>query len=60
MTLEILYNGRPTTTIAVGDPLTFKITPQDRSDFISDIFAYNVIAQDPYTGREILLIDRRG
>lgn len=27
--LMILYQGRPTTTIAVGDPLTFRLEAQD-------------------------------
>lgn len=27
--LLILYQGRPTTTIAVGDPLTFRLEAQD-------------------------------
>lgn len=27
--LSILYQGRPTTTIAVGDPLTFRLEAQD-------------------------------
>ena len=26
--LRVLYDGRPTTTIAVGDPLTFRLEPQ--------------------------------
>lgn len=33
----------------------------DRYDFYnSDIFATNVIAKDPYTGRQVNLIDSRG
>lgn len=33
----------------------------DRYDlYNSDIFATNVIAKDPYTGRQVQLIDSRG
>lgn len=56
----ILYQGRPTTTIAVGDPLTFRIESQDAYNYMSDIFATNVIARDPYSGRSVQLIDRFG
>lgn len=56
----ILYQGRPTTTIAVGDPLTFRLEAQDGYNHITDIFATNVVARDPYTGRSIQLIDRFG
>ncbi|XP_063987532.1 uncharacterized protein LOC135167849 isoform X2 [Diachasmimorpha longicaudata] len=58
--LLILYQGRPTTTIAVGDPLTFRLEAQDGYNYISDIFATNVIARDPYSGRSVQLIDRYG
>ena len=58
--LEILYKGRTTTTVAVGDPLTFRLIPQDGSRLVSDIFATNVVARDPYTDREVKLIDGRG
>lgn len=56
----ILYQNRPTTTIAVGDPLTFRLEPQDGYNQMTDIFATNVIARDPYSGRSIQLIDRYG
>ena len=49
--LVILYEGRPTTTIAVGDPLTFKLESLQGYNLISDIFATNMIAKDPYTGK---------
>lgn len=58
--LLILYQGRPTTTIAVGDPLTFRLESQDNYKHASDIFATNVIARDPYSGRSVQLIDRHG
>ncbi|XP_065340307.1 uncharacterized protein nompA isoform X4 [Cloeon dipterum] len=58
--LLILYQGRPTTTIAVGDPLTFRLEAQDGYNYAQDIFATNVIARDPYTGRSVQLIDRYG
>ncbi|KAB0804664.1 hypothetical protein PPYR_01634 [Photinus pyralis] len=58
--LLILYQGRPTTTIAVGDPLTFRLEAQDGYNYVTDIFATNVIARDPYSGRSVQLIDRRG
>lgn len=58
--LMILYQGRPTTTIAVGDPLTFRLESQDGYNHISDIFATNVVARDPYSGRSVQLIDRYG
>lgn len=60
--LMILYQGRPTTTIAVGDPLTFRIESMDgyNGGYMSDIFATNVIARDPYSGRSVQLIDRFG
>ncbi|KAJ8980671.1 hypothetical protein NQ317_013283 [Molorchus minor] len=58
--LLILYQGRPTTTIAVGDPLTFRLEPQDGYNYITDIFATNVVARDPYSGRSVQLIDRFG
>lgn len=56
----ILYQGRPTTTIAVGDPLTFRLEAQDGYNYATDIFATNVIARDPYSGRSVQLIDRVG
>jgi len=55
-----MYQGRPTTTIAVGDPLTFKLESLQGYNLISDIFATNVIAKDPYTGKSVQLIDRFG
>lgn len=58
--LMILYQNRPTTTIAVGDPLTFRLEPQDGYNQLTDIFATNVVARDPYSGRSIQLIDRYG
>lgn len=58
--LLILYQGRPTTTIAVGDPLTFRLESQDGYKQAGDIFATNVIARDPYSGRSVQLIDRHG
>ncbi|KAG8235135.1 hypothetical protein J437_LFUL012331 [Ladona fulva] len=58
--LLILYQGRPTTTIAVGDPLTFRLEAQDGYNYVTDIFASNVIARDPYSGRSVQLIDRYG
>lgn len=58
--LQILYGGRPTTTIAVGDPLTFKLESQRGFNLVSDIFATDVIAKDPYSGRTVELIDSRG
>ncbi|OWR45493.1 hypothetical protein KGM_207532 [Danaus plexippus plexippus] len=58
--LLILYQGRPTTTIAVGDPLTFRLEAQDGYNYATDIFATNVIARDPYSGRSVQLIDRTG
>lgn len=56
----ILYQNRPTTTIAVGDPLTFRLEAQDGYNYATDIFATNVIARDPYSGRSVQLIDRYG
>lgn len=58
--LQIMYGGRPTTTIAVGDPLTFKLESQRGFNLVSDIFATNVVAKDPYSGRSVQLIDNRG
>ncbi|XP_033229864.1 uncharacterized protein LOC117181378 isoform X2 [Belonocnema kinseyi] len=58
--LLILYQGRPTTTIAVGDPLTFRLEANDGSIYSADIFATNVVARDPYSGRNVQLIDRYG
>lgn len=55
-----MYQGRPTTTIAVGDPLTFKLESLQGYNLIADIFATNVIAKDPYTGKSVQLIDRFG
>uniref|UniRef100_A0A336LTK1 CSON004351 protein n=1 Tax=Culicoides sonorensis TaxID=179676 RepID=A0A336LTK1_CULSO len=57
--LMILYQGRPTTTIAVGDPLTFRLEPTDGYGH-ADLFATNVVARDPYSGRSVMLIDRYG
>ena len=58
--LVILYQGRPTTTIAVGDPLEFKLETQEGENLLRDIFATNVVAKDPYSARTVELIDRRG
>ncbi|KAG5675930.1 hypothetical protein PVAND_005787 [Polypedilum vanderplanki] len=58
--LMILYQGRPTTTIAIGDPLTFRLEAQDGYNHVGDIFATNVVARDPYSGRSVQLIDRYG
>lgn len=58
--LQIMYNGRPTTTIAVGDPLTFRLESQRGFNLVSDIFATDVVAKDPYSGRSVNLIDSRG
>ncbi|XP_076352939.1 uncharacterized protein LOC143248450 isoform X2 [Tachypleus tridentatus] len=63
VTLRILYRGTPTNTIAVGDLLTFRLETrsQYRYDyFTGDIFATYVIAKDPYSGRQVHLIDSRG
>ena len=56
----IKYQGRPTTTIAVGDPLEFKLETQDGENLLRDIFATNVIAKDPYSERVVELIDSDG
>ena len=48
---HIFLKGRPTTTIAVGDPLEFKLETQDGENLLRDIFATNVIAKDPYSDR---------
>jgi hypothetical protein len=58
--LVIMYQGRPTSTIAVGDPLEFKLETQEGENLLRDIFATNVIAKDPYSARTVELIDRRG
>ena len=58
--LSILYQGRPTTTIAVGDPLTFRLETQAGANLRTDIYATNVIARDPYSGRAVELIDSYG
>ena len=58
--LLIKYQGRPTTTIAVGDPLDFKLETQEGKNLLQDIFATNVIARDPYSDRFVELIDGRG
>ena len=60
MRLQILHSGRPTTTVAVGDRLTFKIESLAGRGLLSDIFATDVIARDPISGRAIELIDSRG
>ncbi|KAG1708511.1 hypothetical protein GQR58_002958 [Nymphon striatum] len=63
--LQILYRGAPTTTIAIGDPLTFKLIPRHRGTYRQqygqgysnwDIFASRVAAKDPYSGRTFDLI----
>ena len=58
--LLIKYQGRPTTTIAVGDPLDFKLETQEGKNLLQDIFATNVIARDPYSDRFVELIDGNG
>merc|ERR1719369_1183828 len=58
--LIIMRNGRETTTVAVGDPLTFKLQTQRGSNLITDIFATDVIAKDPYSNRIVQLIDHYG
>ncbi|KAH9388758.1 hypothetical protein TYRP_008103 [Tyrophagus putrescentiae] len=61
--LRILYRGTPTNTIVVGDLLTFRLEARNQyryNGYHNDIFATNVIAKDPYTGRQVLLIDSRG
>ncbi len=58
--LVILYQDRPTTTIAVGDPLEFRLETQEGENLLRDIFATSVVAKDPYTSRTVELIDRRG
>ncbi|XP_046683736.1 uncharacterized protein LOC124369721 isoform X2 [Homalodisca vitripennis] len=58
--LYILFQDRPTNTIAVGDPLTFRLESQEGYNYVTDIFATNVIARDPYSGRSVQLIDRFG
>jgi len=58
--LLIKYQGRPTTTIAVGDPLDFKLETQEGKNLLQDIFATNVIARDPYSDRFVELIDSNG
>lgn len=44
----------------MGDPLTFRLEAQDGYNHVTDIFATNVVARDPYSGRSIQLIDRFG
>lgn len=50
--LLILYQGRPTTTIAVGDPLTFRLEAQDGFVSLYFLFAksnpfhYNFVASN--------------
>lgn len=72
--IRVLYRGQPTNTIAVGDLLTFRLeskstgsqrlrasSAQDQAGSTqTEIFATNVIAKDPYSGRQVLLIDGRG
>ncbi|XP_054162309.1 uncharacterized protein LOC128960262 [Oppia nitens] len=61
--LRVLYRGTPTNTIVVGDLLTFRLEArsQYRYDlYNNDIFAANVIAKDPYTGRQVHLVDSKG
>ncbi|XP_054718178.1 uncharacterized protein LOC129227615 [Uloborus diversus] len=60
--LKVLYRGSPTTTIAVGDLLTFRLEARGNFhwEYFADIFATNVIAKDPYSGRQVHLIDARG
>lgn len=69
--LRVLYRGQPTNTIAVGDLLTFRLETksiggqrmrleQAGTSSQTEIFATNVIAKDPYSGRQVQLIDHRG
>lgn len=66
--LRVLYRGQPTNTIAVGDLLTFRLETRTTSGARSgetlgqqnEIFATNVLAKDPYSGRQVQLIDSRG
>lgn len=70
--LRVLYRGQPTNTIAVGDLLTFRLETGstggpmkqqragDQLPLNNEIFATNVIAKDPYSGRQVQLIDARG
>lgn len=69
--LRVLYRGQPTNTIAVGDLLTFRLESRSivggfhraDSEFApqtNEIFATNVIAKDPSTGRQVQLIDASG
>jgi len=44
----------------VGDPLTFRLETQRGSNLVTDIFAANCVARDPYSGRSVELIDRYG
>ena len=53
--MKIYYNGRETTTIAVGDPLTLRIYADSGDE---DIFTSNVVARDPHSGRSVTLIDK--
>ena len=46
--------------IAVGDELRFKLQTTEGENLVSDIFASNVIAKDPYSQRTIELIDANG
>ncbi|GFQ79649.1 uncharacterized protein TNCT_647901 [Trichonephila clavata] len=45
-----------------GDLLTFRLEARGHYhyEYFSDIFATNVIAKDPYSGRQVHLIDNRG
>ena len=38
----------------------FKLQTSEGENLVSDIFASNVIAKDPYTNRAIELIDKNG
>lgn len=69
--LRVLYRNQPTNAIAVGDLLTFRLetaraaqthraSDQLTAGPASEIFATNVIAKDPYSGRQVQLIDGRG
>ncbi|GAB6023853.1 hypothetical protein CHUAL_014226 [Chamberlinius hualienensis] len=58
--LRILYKGYPVQQIAVGDPLIFRLETRRAYDYGADIFATNVIAKDPYSGRVVQLIDQAG
>ena len=58
--MEVLYNGRSVTKYRVGDPLIFSLIFLQGSRSITDMIAFNVIAEDPFSKREIVLINSQG